>query len=303
MRKRLSLRNRIFRRWIKASKLKDFFRLPEDTIIEKAKQLNSENPFQIPQDSDFIYSDRIVEDSFHCLCLENPRTESKAAILYLHGGGMILAPTKKDLRLIKDLSRKTGKDVWAPHYPLCIEHSIDQTFSVVYEYYRQMVDQYGAENISVIGFSAGASLAIGMGLHNNVQTNKLAMPAKIIACAPGSVSPSLEIKERMEELNSQDFILDMDFMNNIEQILTKGKDLPGYMLGIEGDYSNFPTTYLYYGGAEILYSLAPYIMDSFKKYNSNCILDVAPEMFHCYMMFHFFPEAKQTWKEIVELLK
>jgi len=134
MRKRLSLRYRIFRRWIKASKLKDFFRLPEDTIIEKAKQLNSENPFQIPQDSDFIYSDRIVEDSFHCLCLENPRTESKAAILYVTWRrNDFCAPTKKDLRLIKDLSRKTGKDVWgAPHYPLCIEHSMDQTFSVVY---------------------------------------------------------------------------------------------------------------------------------------------------------------------------
>lgn len=79
------------------------------------------------------------------------------------GGGMITQPDKLDFSLAERIMKRTGKDVWFLFYPLCSEDvKVDTTYEVSFEAYRLMTETYRAENISVLGFSSGACISIGI---------------------------------------------------------------------------------------------------------------------------------------------
>ena len=278
--------------------MKEFFKQDNETILEKARELNEKNPFKLPTDSDFHYSDILI-DSTHTLKIEQ---QADRAILYLHGGGMVLTATPTDTKLVKDIAKQTQKDVWAPSYPLMTETSIDVTFDVLLKIYEHMCQNY--KHITVIGFSAGASLAMGLCLHLNALNNPLPMPDKLVVCSPGIAAYNQDVTDKMTQLNDQDILLDVNFLKNITSILTQNKtDIPSYMLaGIDGDFTNFPPTHLFYGEDEIVVAASDDIVNILKQH-TTVTLDIEPKMFHCYMMFHIVPEGKKKWKEIISLLK
>ena len=74
---------------------------------------------------------------------------------------------------MRKLCRETGCDVWFPFYPLCMEHCITETYVMVYECYRKMIELYGGGNVSTCGFSSGGALALGIAAHNNAQPEPL----------------------------------------------------------------------------------------------------------------------------------
>ena len=82
-------------------------------------------------------------------------------------GGMMIGPDKGDVDVIVKMVNQTGCDVWFPMYPLCTEHCIVEAYEMSYECYRQMIEIYGAGNVSTCGFSSGGALAIGVAAYNN----------------------------------------------------------------------------------------------------------------------------------------
>ena len=89
---------------------------------------------------------------------------------------MVIGPDKGDLPVMRKLCRETGYDVWFPFYPLCMEHCITETYEMVYECYRRMLELYGGGNVSTCGFSSGGALALGIAAHNNAQPEPLPPP-------------------------------------------------------------------------------------------------------------------------------
>ena len=104
---------------------------------------------------------------------------------------------------MRKLSFETGCDVWFPFYPLCTEHCITESYAMVYECYRQMIERYGAGNVSTCGFSSGGALALGIAAHNNAQPEPLPQPRHIVAVSPGEVPWNAAEKARMQALNDQ----------------------------------------------------------------------------------------------------
>ena len=158
----------ILRGVYRLSSAKKAFALPEDALSREIEKQNRHRGVFMPTDRKAYYETMTV-NGFPCLIVREAPNPSKRAILYFFGGGMVIGPDRGDLPVMRKLCRETGCDVWFPFYPLCMEHCITETYAMVYECYRKMIELYGGGNVSTCGFSSGGALALGISAHNNAQ--------------------------------------------------------------------------------------------------------------------------------------
>ena len=176
----------ILRMAYKLSGAKKAFALPEDALQKEIEKQNRHRGVFTPTDRKAYY-ETITVNGFPCLIVRERPKPSERAILYFFGGGMVIGPDKGDLPVMRKLCRETGCDVWFPFYPLCMKHCITETYAMVYECYRKMIEMYGGGNVSTCGFSSGGALALGIAAHNNAQPEPLPRPRHIVAVSPGEV--------------------------------------------------------------------------------------------------------------------
>lgn len=299
----MSIRFHILKLMIQATGIKKKLSLPQDRLLADARKQNSRRCFEIPKRKKLRYTDQIILHSYHCLKIETQQTPSKRALLFLYGGGHIIAPNDGDVKTAEKIGTASGRDVWFPYYPLCIDRSIQDSFEMIYATYREMLREYAAENIAVLGFSSGGALALGLCAHNNEQAAPLPMPGLMIVSSPGSVPANAEEMNRMDELNKKDILVDVSFMTTIRTIVEHGTSVPEYMIsGTKGNFTNFPMTHFYYGGDEILSAQATHFSKAYETYKAPCQIHIGKGMCHCYPALSLFPEGKQAQEEIIELL-
>ena len=147
----------ILRAVYRLSGVKKSFTLPENELRKEIEKQNRHRGVFTPTDHKAYY-ETITVNGFPCLIVRENPNPSKRAILYFFGGGMVIGPDKGDLPVMRKLCRETGCDVWFPFYPLCMEHCITETYEMVYECYRRMLELYGGGNVSTSGFSSGGAL-------------------------------------------------------------------------------------------------------------------------------------------------
>ncbi len=135
-----------------------------------------------------------------------------------------------------------------------------------------------AEHISLVGFSSGGALAVGLPLHLNALNRPTGMPRQVIAVSPGSIPSSQKERAEMQALNSRDVMVDAAFMETDRKIMTKGQPVPVYMLsGPKGDFTGLPPVHFYYGGDEVLSVVAESFADACKAANVPYTMTIARE--------------------------
>lgn len=295
--------------------VKKMFLKNKEEMLEYAKKENAKVVFDLnkarrrAKRRKYHFFDRDVM-GYRLLSYQNNLTPAKGAVLYLFGGGMITQPNPLDFPLAERIMEKTGKDVWFLFYPLCSEEvKVDKTYEVCFETYRLMTETYRAENISVLGFSSGACLSIGIFLHNNALGRTLKMPGRIIAVSPGGIpdvdlNENKEIWEKVNALNHKDIMIDPAYIKTAREIAKGDEELPEYMLdGTVGDFTDFPKIYFYYGENECLYAFAGEFRKAMEKYHIPYEIIVGKGMCHCYPLARFFREGREAQDQIIELLK
>ena len=311
----MSLTYKIASTIVRLAGVKKMFLKNKEEMLEYAKGENAKVVFDLEkakkraERKNYYLYDRDVM-GYRLISYQKNQIHADGAVLYLFGGGMITQPNKLDFKLSERIMEQTGKDVWFLFYPLCSEDvKIDKTYEVSFEAYRLMTETYKAENISVLGFSSGASLALGIFLHINALGRPLPMAGKIISVSPGglpdvSLEENKEVWEKLNALNHKDIMIEPSYFKTAREIVKGDKDLPEYMLdGTKGDFSDFPKTYFYYGGNECLYAFEEYFKKAMEKYKAPYKIIVGEGMCHCYPLLRFFREGRQAQDEIIELLK
>ena len=295
--------------------VKKMFLKNKEEMLEYAKKENAKAVFDLDkakkraERKNYYLNVRDVM-GYRLLSYQKNKNHAEGAVLYFFGGGMITMPDKLDFALAERIMEQTGKDVWFLFYPLCSENvQINKTYEVSFEAYKLMTETYKAENISVLGFSSGACLAIGIFLHNNAIGRPIKMASKIISVSPGGIpdvtlSEHKDIWERVNALNHKDVIIDPTYIKTAREITKGDADIPEYMLdGTVGDFSDFPKTYFYYGENECLYAFADEFKKAMEKYKAPYEIIVGKGMCHCYPLLRFFREGREAQDEIIELLK
>ena len=288
----------------KLSGAKKAFRLPETEIRKVIEKQNRNRGVFTPSDHKAYY-ETITVNGFPCLIVREKPEPSERAILYFFGGGMVIGPDKGDLPVMRKLMRDTGCDVWFPFYPLCTEHCITETYGMVYECYRRMIELYGGGNVSTCGFSSGGALALGIAAHNSAQPEPLPQPRHIVAVSPGEVPWNEAEKARMQELNDKDVAIDYAFMVTVENFMRHGQEnVPEYMIsGSRGDFSGVGDISFFYSADEVLYGALPDFEAACKRANVPYAAFARPKMVHCYCMLPYFKEAREDFARITDILK
>ena len=294
----------LLRRVYKISGAKKAFKLPEDEIKKVIEKQNRHRGVFTPTDHKAYY-ETIIVNGFPCLIVRANQKPSERAILYFFGGGMVIGPDKGDLPVMRKLTRDSGCDVWFPFYPLCMEHCITETYDMVYECYRRMIEIYGGGNVSTCGFSSGGALALGIAAHNNAQGRPLPQPRHIVAVSPGEVPWNDDEKARMQALNDKDVAIDYAFMVTVEKFMRHGCDnVPDYMIsGSRGDFSGVGDIHFFYSADEVLYGALPDFENACKRAGVPYTAFARPKMVHCYCMLPCFKESKEDFAKITEILK
>lgn len=300
----MSLRCRIFRTVLFLMGVKKMFGLPREELLHKIKKANQKRGFRMPTDKKCVCGDRIISGKYHCLTMRTGAEKSHKAILFLFGGGYLMGPDSMDIALARRIGAKSGSDVWFPFYPLCADTCITETYGMAFECYRRMLDEYLPENISFVGASSGAALAVGILLHNNALGRPLPVPRVVIACSPGSVPVTETEREKARALDEKDGMVSSEFMENVREWMEHGEQVPLYMLsGVSGDFTGLPEIHFYYGSDEVLYAEADGFAAACEKYSVPYQMTVGQGMGHCYAMMPFFPEGKAALKEIIQILR
>lgn len=299
----MSVRYQIAKRIVKLTGMKKLFQLPQDELLKKAEQMNRKRQFHMPKDTKARYADRMILDC-HCLTMETQPKKSDRALLFLFGGGMLLGPDNGDVKIARDIGRRSGRDVWLPYYPLCTGHSMLEATQMVYETYRQMLLEYEAAHIAILGFSSGAGLALDLVTYINLQGNELPMPGRMVLSSPGTCPADEAELAEMNALNSRDVLLDAAYMKTAGAIMAHGDpSVPQALIYItRGDFTGAPMTHFYYGGDEVLSACAKPFAAAYDKAGAKYTMHIEPGMCHCYPMLTFFPEGKRAYEEITALL-
>ena len=301
----MSFTYKILEKFVKLIRIKKIFLLPEDKILNYARRQNQKPSFKILDEEDLYFEDKTFLSQR--LIILHSKNKKPGAILYLFGGGYITNPDKRDLNLAKKICRETGKDVWFYFYPLCIENSIVKTYASTVKVYEEMTKTYNEEDkepLSLIGFSSGASLALGICLYVNENKLDIRMPREIIASSPGGCLCDELDMDNLKKLNEKDIIVDYKYFETAKNIMTKGKAVPDYMLyPFRGNFKNFPMTYLYYGSREVIYAFAPLFEKALKNYGIKYKIIVGEGLCHCYPLLSIFKEGREAQEEIIKILK
>lgn len=301
----MSFTYKILEKFVKLIRFKKIFLLPKDKILNYARRQNQKPSFKISNEEDLYFEDKVFLSQR--LIILHSKNKKPGAILYLFGGGYITNPDKRDLSLAKKICLETGKDVWFYFYPLCINNSIVKTYSSTVKVYEEMTKIYGKEDkepLSVLGFSSGASLGLGIFLYINANNLDLKKPREIIASSPGGcLSDEIDI-DKLKKLNEKDILVDYKYFETAKEIMTMEEDVPDYMLyPYRGDFKNFPMTFLYYGSSEVIYAFAPLFEKALKKYGVNYKIIVGKGLCHCYPLLSIFKEGREAQEEIINILK
>lgn len=80
------------------------------------------------------------------------------------------------------LIERTGRTVVIPDYPLAPEHQFEETTEMVYTALVNLINRVGAENVTLIGDSAGGGMAFA--LSQKLRDDKGVQPSQIILLSP-----------------------------------------------------------------------------------------------------------------------
>ena len=300
----MSLTYEILKALVKAAGLKKRWNGSVEELLENRRKANAKNKIPVLHDPALDIG-RITVCGCPVVTMKHKGGANHRANLFIIGGGMISAPRPGSVKKALRFARETGLDLYIPYYPLCTDYPLTKAYEMIHETYREMLRQYAPENISVLGTSSGANLALGMVPYINTAAPETPMPGYIMTISPGTCVATEEEWQRMLELDKKDVAIPARYMKTAEVIMRHGDaSVPEYMIWLQkGDFTNCPRTTFIYGTDETLYACAPSFADAMKQAGVNYEMIVGEGMFHCYPVFPVCREAKEGWKQMVEKMK
>lgn len=293
-----------FLKWVvKCFNIKKMSNKPAEEIIALKKKQNQKLVIPQLQDAEIDCS-RINVGGFTVLRLTH-REKAERANMFVIGGGMVSPPRPGSIKKALQFAKETGLDLYIPYYPLCVDYPLTRAYEMIHDTYKKMLEEYAPENISLLGTSSGGNLALGLVAYINAKHLDTPMPGYVMAISPGTCCADEEEWERMLELDKKDVAISAQYMKTAEEIMRHGdNNVPDYMLFLQkGDFTSCPFVTFIYGSDEALYAVAPSFERAMKKYGVPYEMIVGKGMFHCYPVFPIVKEAREGWRQMVELMR
>ncbi|GAA0471601.1 alpha/beta hydrolase [Parasphingorhabdus litoris] len=235
----------------------------------------------------------------HPIFTLSPKSGSNRRILYIHGGAYVLDMQPGYWTLLGEMVHRTDAAVVAPCYPLTPEHDWQQSYDWMMPVYDALVDEVGADNIIIMGDSAGAGFTLG--LTQLLRDQRKPLPNKIVLLSPwldvtmtDPMQPALAQKDR---------ILGIDGLRAAGEWWAgaNGSVETSPVSPLHGNLENLPPTAVFTGTFDLLWPDARKMKE--KAEEAGIYLDYFefPAMQHVWMLFPI-PEGKKARQQIAAFI-
>lgn len=264
----------------------------------KDAAVENEVPYELPR---WLHLRSLVfEETVSSMRTFHLNTTGKNAcgILYLHGDTYTDQIAPAHWLFCDSLARRTDAEVCVPVYPLAPKHDYDEAYDLVRALYAGMVGRYGADNVVLMGDSAGGGFAAG--LAESLPEYGLPQPGKLVL-----ISPWVDLSMRNPSCTDhadEDPALAVWGLSEMGKSWADGDDPTLYRLSpLYGDVSCLRDVSVYVGTREILY---PDVMAFAGKVRSSGVplrLVVGGNLDHSWPLSPT-PEGARARKEIAEVV-
>jgi acetyl esterase/lipase len=223
--------------------------------------------------------------------------------LFIHGGGMIMETHIIHWIVIAKLTRRLGITVWVPAYPLAPGHSFKEITEMLFRVYEKMREKHPGSEFSVIGDSAGGTLALMLCHHNKVLG--MPMPEKLILVSPGAFirKDSRAIRDEMDRILPRDLLVSTQLMDVLIPLMGIDPDSGSYFdMPMEGDFSGFPETHVFFGTDEIFFAMVPSFTGGMKAGGVSVKLYIGERMMHVWPYMPISRESREALETILGII-
>ena len=225
-----------------------------------------------------------------------PLDDSKPIVLYIHGGAYFHNFSKQHWKAMAEWAEATGCGIVAPNYPLLYCYTARDAHPLMMQLYQQLVKQYPAKRIIIMGDSAGGGFTLALA-QQVCSSDSLDLPSHLVL-----ISPWVDVLGGDDALQGYDTFLNAEVLRKIGADWAGEMDPRDPMISpLYGDMHSLPPTDLFTGTWEVFYTDIVKTYDKMKDAGVDARLHVAEKMGHVYPLWPC-PEGKKARKEISQII-
>ena len=267
-----------------------------DTYNQQRGDKTDQSTVEIPEDVTFPREMRQYRVGGMQVFHMEPQDDSKPVVLYIHGGAYYHNFNELHWKAMAEWAERTGCGIVAPNYPLLYCYTARDAHPLMMQLFQQLVKQYSAGRIIVMGDSAGGGFTLA--LAQEARNDTVDQPKRLVL-----ISPWVDV------LGGDDALQGYDTFLNAEVLRKVGADWAGEMAPrdpmispLYGDMQGLPPTDLFTGTWEIFYTDIVKTFDKMKAAGVDARLHVAEKMGHVYPLWPC-PEGKKARTEISSIIQ
>lgn len=217
-------------------------------------------------------------------------------VLYIHGGAYLNNFETLHWKAMAEWAETTGCGIMAPNYPLLYCYTASDAHPLMLQLYLQLVKQYSAKRIIIMGDSAGGGFALALAQQIS-GSNSLNSPSRLIL-----ISPWVDVLGGDDAIQENDTFLDAQVLRHVGTDWAGDIDPRDPMISpLYGNMQSLPPTHLFTGTWEIFYTDVVKTYNKMKSAGVKARLHVAEKMGHVYPLWPC-PEGSAARKEIAKII-
>ena len=222
-----------------------------------------------------------------------PNAAPERVVLYLHGGGFVMASVNTHRGLMGRISRAAGVRVLGLDYRLAPEHQFPSALEDTIAAYAWLIAQgVSASRIVIAGDSAGGGLTVATLVA--LRDAQRALPAAAVC-----LSPWVDMEASGASMTSKasvDPVVNREGLLNSASLYLGGRDRRTPQAApLYANLNGLPPLLIQVGESEVLRDDSKRLAERAKKYGVDVKLEVWPEMIHVWQLFAaVLPEAQQA---------
>lgn len=267
-----------------------------DQLVLAAQKANQQ-PYVMPDVHFTVRLHQTVQDGMTIYTL-NQRGANQRIIVYLAGGAYLQQPDKTHWEYLNRLAERTGAQVIVPLYPLAPQNTFRAAYQQLAQLYAGLYAVSPASDITLMGDSAGAGLALGFSEY--LGQRGLPQPGHLILFSPWL---DLDLTNPLiDKYADEDVTLAPWGLRQVGKLWAGNVDHRDFRVSpLYGDLDQVRDIHLYVGTREIMYPDANELVQKLRTARIPVDYHVGRRLFHIYPLYQI-PEAAAVMEQVVQIV-
>ncbi|MBX7533629.1 alpha/beta hydrolase [Qipengyuania sp. 1XM1-15A] len=221
-------------------------------------------------------------------------------LMYLHGGGYVMDIAAVHWDAVAWLCEELGASASVPIYPLAPEVTAERTLAAMRSLYAELAERYGADNLTVMGDSAGGGMSLA--LAQEIEADGGDLPASLVLFSPWVDATASG--EGQKEIEKRDRMLAVAGLDACGKLYAGALPLDDHRLSpLFGKLDGLPPMAIFSGTSDILLVDGRRLAQRLEGVgHKDYIYREYERMFHVWMLLPV-PEGRKALQETVAFIR